>query len=222
MRSPSSAARSSIRSTHFTLAAVGTGDQRSRASPSRQGSRVRARAVAEGRLRPMSQSLPEMMLRAGGRACGGARQPEQPIASHATRDRPGARRCVPLFAGFSKRDLNRLAEETDVVSFPPGTTIVEEGLLGETMFVVLSGEAKVVQGTRRLGHRAAGRLLRRGRAARRGAAERVRRGRDPAARHPACSGARSSRCSRRSRSWRSRSSTRSSAACATSRRSLDA
>ena len=37
------------------------------------------------------------------------------------------------------------------MSFPAGTTIVEEGLLGETMFVVTSGEAKVVRGKRRLG-----------------------------------------------------------------------
>ena len=52
---------------------------------------------------------------------------------------------------MSKADLNKLAEETDVVSFPAGTTIVEEGLLGETMFVVTSGEAKVMRGKRRLG-----------------------------------------------------------------------
>ena len=37
------------------------------------------------------------------------------------------------------------------MSFPAGTTIVEEGLLGETMFVVTSGEAKVLRGKRRLG-----------------------------------------------------------------------
>jgi CRP-like cAMP-binding protein len=56
-----------------------------------------------------------------------------------------------LFAGFSKRDLAQLAEETDVVSFAPGQAVVQEGMLGETMFVVVSGEAKVVQGKRRLG-----------------------------------------------------------------------
>jgi CRP/FNR family transcriptional regulator, cyclic AMP receptor protein len=97
----------------------------------------------------MPQSLPEMVLQ-GRRGGLGGPQPEQRIrrTGHKTAQ---ALSVVPLFAGFSKRDLNRLAEETDVVSFPAGTTIVEEGLLGETMFVVLSGEARVMQGKRRLG-----------------------------------------------------------------------
>jgi CRP-like cAMP-binding protein len=78
------------------------------------------------------------------------RQPEQPIR-RTRRETAQALSVVPLFAGFTRRDLNRLAEETDVVSFPAGSMVVEEGLLGETMFVVLSGEAKVVKGKRRLG-----------------------------------------------------------------------
>ena len=97
----------------------------------------------------MGQSYPEMMLQGRRRGVAG-RQPEQRLR-RTRRESARALSVVPLFAGFSKQDLNRLAEETDVVSFPPGATIVEEGLLGETMFVVLSGEAKVVQGTRRLG-----------------------------------------------------------------------
>jgi CRP/FNR family transcriptional regulator, cyclic AMP receptor protein len=97
----------------------------------------------------MTQSLPEMVLQ-GRRSKPAGRQPEQRIR-RTRRETAQALSVVPLFAGFTKRDLGRLAEETDVVSFPPGATIVEEGLLGETMFVVLSGEAKVVQGKRRLG-----------------------------------------------------------------------
>ncbi len=97
----------------------------------------------------MPQSLPEMVLQGRRRGPGG-RQPEQRIrrTRHETAQ---VLSVVPLFAGFTKRDLARLADETDVVSFPKGSTIVEEGLLGETMFVVLSGEAKVMKGTRRLG-----------------------------------------------------------------------
>jgi CRP/FNR family cyclic AMP-dependent transcriptional regulator len=98
----------------------------------------------------MSQSVPEMMLQGRRRGVGGGRRPEQRLR-RTRRETALALSVVPLFAGFSKRDLNRLAEETDVVAFTPGSTIVEEGLLGETMFVVLSGEAKVVQGKRRLG-----------------------------------------------------------------------
>jgi len=94
-----------------------------------------------------------MMLRGagrGGRDRRGGRQPEQRLR-RTRRETAQALSVVPLFSGFSKADLNKLAEETDVVSFPAGTTIVEEGLLGETMFVVTSGEAKVTRGKRRLG-----------------------------------------------------------------------
>ena len=97
----------------------------------------------------MSQSLPEMVLQ-GRRRKPVGRQPEQRIR-RTRRETAQALSVVPLFSGFTKRDLARLSEETDVVSFPPGATVVEEGLLGETMFVVLSGEAKVVKGKRRLG-----------------------------------------------------------------------
>lgn len=101
----------------------------------------------------MGQSLPEMMLRgagSGGRDRRRGPQPEQKLR-RTRRETAHALSVVPLFSGLSKADLNKLAEETDVVSFPAGTTIVEEGLLGETMFVVTSGEAKVLQGKRRLG-----------------------------------------------------------------------
>jgi len=56
--------------------------------------------------------------------------------------------AVPLFDGFSKRHLHRLAAETDLVRFEPGRSIVEEGRPGEAMFVILSGAAKVTRGGR--------------------------------------------------------------------------
>jgi CRP/FNR family transcriptional regulator, cyclic AMP receptor protein len=55
---------------------------------------------------------------------------------------------VPLFDGFSKRHLRRLAGEADVVTFEPGRMIVEEGGPGEAMYVVLSGGARVTRGGR--------------------------------------------------------------------------
>ena len=55
---------------------------------------------------------------------------------------------VPLFDGFSKRHLRRLAGEADVVTFEPGRTIVEEGEPGEAMYVVLTGGARVTRGGR--------------------------------------------------------------------------
>lgn len=58
---------------------------------------------------------------------------------------------VPLFAGMPRRHLQRLAREADELTFGPGETIVQEGLLGETLFVVLEGHAKVTRNRRRVG-----------------------------------------------------------------------
>lgn len=55
---------------------------------------------------------------------------------------------VPLFDGFSKRHLRRLAGEAESVEFGPGRAIVSEGQAGEAMFVVLGGTARVVRGGR--------------------------------------------------------------------------
>jgi CRP/FNR family cyclic AMP-dependent transcriptional regulator len=72
-------------------------------------------------------------------------------------DRPLGRRDaeilsgVPLFAGLSRRDLKRLAEHADVVSFRRGEAIVQAGRPGGTFYVVLEGEAKVVRGGRTVG-----------------------------------------------------------------------
>jgi CRP-like cAMP-binding protein len=59
--------------------------------------------------------------------------------------------AVPLFDGFSKRHLRRLAAEADPVEVEPGRAIVEEGQAGEALFVVLRGTAQVVRGSRKVG-----------------------------------------------------------------------
>jgi CRP/FNR family transcriptional regulator, cyclic AMP receptor protein len=92
----------------------------------------------------MPQSLPDMFVRARDGKAHGTR-PEQSPAR--TRHRSTvALAGVPLFTGFSKRHLRRLADATDEVVFRPGEAIVEEGALGETLFVILEGQAKVVRG----------------------------------------------------------------------------
>jgi CRP-like cAMP-binding protein len=58
---------------------------------------------------------------------------------------------VPLFADFSRKHLERLAADTDELTFEAGQAVVREGELGETLFVVLEGEAKIVRGTKRVG-----------------------------------------------------------------------
>jgi CRP-like cAMP-binding protein len=55
---------------------------------------------------------------------------------------------VPLFDGFAKRHLRRLAADADVVEYGAGRPIVEEGQPGEAMFVLLEGRARVARGRR--------------------------------------------------------------------------
>ena len=72
--------------------------------------------------------------------------------SHAALQRSvAALAAVPLFDGFSKRHLRRLAHEADLVEFAPGRPIVEEGQAGEAMFVVLTGTARVLRAGRKVG-----------------------------------------------------------------------
>lgn len=70
---------------------------------------------------------------------------------HATLRRSvAALAAVPLFDGFSKRHLRRLAREADAVEFGPGRAIVEEGQSGEALFVILTGTARVVRAGRKV------------------------------------------------------------------------
>jgi CRP/FNR family cyclic AMP-dependent transcriptional regulator len=82
-------------------------------------------------------------------------------ASRARRDRTGkeprmarggpeALVDVPLFAGLSKRHLRHIAGLCEEEEFSEGTSLAEEGKPGDTFYVLLEGEAKVVRGGRRL------------------------------------------------------------------------
>jgi CRP/FNR family cyclic AMP-dependent transcriptional regulator len=94
----------------------------------------------------MSQSLPEMLL-LGRRSRRDDHQPEQRLRK-TRRANAVALAGVPLFTGLSKRYLNHLADAADEVAFIPGESIVRQGDLGETLFVMLEGQAKVVRGGR--------------------------------------------------------------------------
>jgi CRP-like cAMP-binding protein len=100
----------------------------------------------------MTMGLPDAVARGigSGRGRPPGRRPEQ--RPRLTRRRSAvALAGVPLFEGFSRRHLSYLAGEADEVSFEPGEQIVQEGLLGETLFVILEGQAKVVRGGRTVG-----------------------------------------------------------------------
>jgi CRP-like cAMP-binding protein len=55
---------------------------------------------------------------------------------------------VPLFAGLSRRHLKQIAEHADEVAFAEGEAIVEVDQPGDSIFVILEGEVKVVRGNR--------------------------------------------------------------------------
>jgi CRP/FNR family transcriptional regulator, cyclic AMP receptor protein len=54
-------------------------------------------------------------------------------------------RDVPLFADLSSRDLKRLADSMQELSFAPGKEVVAEGKGGVGFFVILDGSARVTQ-----------------------------------------------------------------------------
>lgn len=54
-------------------------------------------------------------------------------------------RDVPLFADLANRDLKRLADSMQVLSFAPGKEVVAEGKGGVGFFVILEGAARVTQ-----------------------------------------------------------------------------
>jgi CRP-like cAMP-binding protein len=55
-------------------------------------------------------------------------------------------RDVPLFADLSRRDLRRLADSMQELSFAHGKEVVAEGKGGVGFFVILEGAARVTQG----------------------------------------------------------------------------
>jgi CRP/FNR family transcriptional regulator, cyclic AMP receptor protein len=97
----------------------------------------------------MSQSLPEIVMRPTKRSSS-TPQPEV-RASRTKRETAVALAGVPLFADLPKRHLQRLAREADELAFATGEQIVREGSLGETVFVVMEGRAKVTRNGRRVG-----------------------------------------------------------------------
>lgn len=63
---------------------------------------------------------------------------------------------VPLFAGCSEEDLRDIAELAHLVSFSDDSVIVPEGEEGLGFYLMLSGEASVVQNGREINHLRAG------------------------------------------------------------------
>jgi CRP-like cAMP-binding protein len=60
---------------------------------------------------------------------------------------------VPLFASLAPRHLKRLADLTEEQRFMEGARVVREGDIGDTFYVILEGEAKVVTSSGRVVNR---------------------------------------------------------------------
>jgi CRP-like cAMP-binding protein len=60
---------------------------------------------------------------------------------------------VPLFAGLAPRYVRRLADLTEEQRYMAGAQIVREGDIGDTFYVILQGEAKVLSGSGRVVNR---------------------------------------------------------------------
>lgn len=50
---------------------------------------------------------------------------------------------IPLFAGVSKRRLRKLARQATIAEFAPGDTIIAKGEHTDSLYIILSGKAKV-------------------------------------------------------------------------------
>jgi CRP-like cAMP-binding protein len=59
-------------------------------------------------------------------------------------------RSVPLFAGLSKRDLERLGAIADEIDLPEGRTLIKEGGRGSEFFALVEGSVKVAKNGRRV------------------------------------------------------------------------
>src|SRR5688572_8105185 len=122
--------RSAINASSLLRASIAQHYRRERIRPARSGC---------GEYAPRMRVVPtrDTVLRSTQSRSGGSA--EHPPAT--LRRSVAALAAVPLFDGFSKRHLRRLAREADAVEFEPGRAIVEEGQAGEALFVVLTGTA---------------------------------------------------------------------------------
>lgn len=53
---------------------------------------------------------------------------------------------MPLFARLNEREMLRIMQVAEVVSYEPGEVVVQEGDRGDELFIVLSGEVRISRG----------------------------------------------------------------------------
>ena len=60
--------------------------------------------------------------------------------------------AVPLFEGLTKKQLKKVTDLADVARFMGGAILVKQGETGDSFYVVLTGQAKVVASGRTVNH----------------------------------------------------------------------
>ena len=60
--------------------------------------------------------------------------------------------AVPLFEDLSQKQLKKVADLAEVARFMAGATLVKQGEIGDSFYVVLTGQAKVVANKRTMNH----------------------------------------------------------------------
>ena len=53
---------------------------------------------------------------------------------------------LPEFSGYRRRELSRLVRWLDEAVIPAGTTFIKEGAVARQVFLIVDGEAEVLQG----------------------------------------------------------------------------
>jgi CRP/FNR family cyclic AMP-dependent transcriptional regulator len=61
-------------------------------------------------------------------------------------------RAVPLFEDLSQKQLKKVADLAEVARFMAGATLVKQGEIGDSFYVVLTGQAKVVANKKTVNH----------------------------------------------------------------------
>ena len=68
-------------------------------------------------------------------------------------------KSIPLFAGFGRRELERLGQLTDVVDLPEGRVLMRQGESGSEAFVIMEGRARVERDGRLVAERTNGEVV---------------------------------------------------------------
>jgi CRP-like cAMP-binding protein len=66
---------------------------------------------------------------------------------------------VPLFAGCSPENVARLADVSGEQEFEPGQVIVQQGQVGNGLYIVVTGEVRIISGDDELARLGAGETI---------------------------------------------------------------